>query len=419
MHLDFNSFFASVEQQANHFLRGKAIAVAGKGRHSLDVAAAHKGQARVKINQLREQRSVVTTASREAKALGVKTAMGTWEARKIVPDLIVIPGDPQKYGAITERFYALLKRYADAVELASTDEAFADITVAAGDYFGATILAQRIRQEITEACGEKCTVSIGLADNRFLAKLASESVKPSGLTVVPPQEAADFVLTRPLIDFCGIGPRIVKHLERLGVTSTATLRRLSLAVLHDEFKSYGNFLYAAARGWGDNHVADIERQPKSVGNSYTFPSNLQTDAEVRMNLLALADRVAWRMRKHGVAARHVSVYARYGDFSGTGASKQERDVLVDGLELAHVGWQLLTPELDVNRGIRLLGISASDLVPLKGANPLLLQNRKQQRALAALDKISEKFGSGTWLRLGTMKTSFKERVSGWHYDHAS
>lgn len=415
LHLDFNSFFASIEQQANPFLRGKAIAVAGKGRHSIDVSSAHKGQARIRIDQLREQRSVVTTASREAKALGVKTAMGTWEARKICPELLVIPGDPKKYGEITKRFFNILTRYADAVELASTDEAFADITVAAEDYFGATLIAQRIRRDIAQQCGEYATVSIGIANNKLLAKLASESVKPNGLTVVPPHQALDFVLTRPLQDFCGIGPRIAKHLERLGVTSTETLRKMPLNVLRDEFKSYGNFLYAAARGLGDDHVNDANDLPKSIGNSYTFPANLFDEHEIHSNLLALADRVSWRMRQHRVAATHLSVYARYGDFTGTGCGKQERDPFVSGLQLADIAWGLLWPNLDTGRGVRLLGLSASGLQSL--TVPLLTADQKLHQALRALDAITEKYGSGTWQRAGTMKTFFKERVSGWHYDH--
>ncbi|MCR4311881.1 MAG: hypothetical protein NUV56_01220, partial [Candidatus Uhrbacteria bacterium] len=147
-HLDFNSFFASVEQQANPFLRGKAIAVAGKGKESIDIAKAHVGHERVNLHDLRFRRSVVTTASREAKQRGVKTAMATWEALSICPELIVIPGDPQKYSEITNRFLAILRRYGDKVELFSADEAFVDATMAAGDWMGAIILAQRIRDDI-------------------------------------------------------------------------------------------------------------------------------------------------------------------------------------------------------------------------------------------------------------------------------
>ncbi|HRH32476.1 MAG TPA: DNA polymerase IV [bacterium] len=419
LHLDFNSYFASVEQQANPFLRGLPIAVAGKGRHSIDVAMAHRGSKRITIDQLSFQRSVVTTASREAKKRGVKTAMGTWEARKICPEMLVIPGDPKKYGEITSRFMTILKRYADSVQQFSTDEAFADITCASGgDYFGATILAQQIRADIKNECGEYCTVSIGIAANKFLAKLASESKKPNGLTCVPPHEAEDFVLTRPLADFCGIGRRIEKHLERLGATSVATLRRLPLSLLLSEFKSYGYFLYNSARGLGPNELESID-DPKSIGNSYTFPHDLKTDHEIYQNLLALADRVAWRMRKQKFIATHISGYVRYGDFGGYGFHRRCKDPLIDGLEITNTAWEIMKEKIDIPQGVRLIGVSASGLLPIGGSDSLFEKERRKARALQALDKVTDKYGSGAWQRASTMKTSFKERVSGWHYDHES
>lgn len=419
LHLDFNSYFASVEQQANPFLRGKAIAVAGKGRQSIDVAMAHRGNKRISIDQLQFQRSVVTTASREAKKRGVKTAMGTWEAKKICPELFVIPGDPHKYGEITKRFMAILHRYSDAVEQFSTDEAFADITNASGgDYLGAIVLAQRMRADIADDCGEWCTVSIGIASNKFLAKLASESKKPNGLTCVPPHEAEDFVLTRPLADFCGIGFRIEKHLEALGATSVATLRRLPLSLLLHEFKSYGYFLYNSARGLGSDELeADVD--PKSIGNSYTFPHNLTSDEDIFMNLLALADRVAWRMRKQKFVATHIAGYVRYADFGGQGFHRRCTDPLLDGLEIANTAWKIMQEKIDVSQGVRLIGISASGLLPIGGSDSLFETDRRKARALTALDKVTDKYGSGVWQRASTMKTSFKERVSGWHYDHES
>ena len=417
LHLDFNSYFASVEQQANPFLRGKPIAVAGKGRHSIDVAIAHKSNKRIAIDQLQFQRSVVTTASREAKKLGVKTAMGTWQAKKICPEMLVIPGDPKKYGDITARFLKILRRYADLVQQFSTDEAFADITCASGgDYLGAVILAQQIRAEIAAACGEYCTVSIGIAPNKLLAKLASESKKPHGLTCVRPEEAEDFVLTQPLAAFCGIGHRTEKHLERLGATSVATLRKLPLRLLLQEFKSYGQFLYDAARGIGSDEL-EIRDDPKSIGNSYTFPHDLMSVNEIYRNLLALADRVAWRMRKQNFATKHIAGYVRYGNFGGQGWHRQCKDPLVDGLEIANTAWELMKDKIDLEQGVRLLGVTATELVPLNQGQSLFEHDRRKTRALQALDKVTDKYGSGTWQRLGTMKTTFKERVSGWHYDH--
>lgn len=418
MHLDFNSFFASVEQQANPFLREKPIAVAGKGKESIDIAQAQRGDQRVRIGDLKFRRSVITTASREAKKLGVKTAMATWEALKICPELTVIPGDPKKYSEITNRFVAILRRYGDKVQLFSADEAFIDVTNAAADWMGATLLAQRIRDDIRRECGSSCTVSIGIAPNKLVAKLASETVKPSGLTCVPPEQVADFVLNHPLEDVCGIGPRIARRLAGLGITSMATLRKATLHTLTEALKpSYGAFLYYASRGMGDDTVVDEEAPPKSIGHSYTFPHNLLTENDVRNSLLTLCDRVAVRMRKQKVIATHLSVYARYADFSSMGTGKQFREPFIDGLAIFKAAWALIRNDINLEKGVRLLGISASSLHEAPMPRPIFPKDERMNSALQSLDKLTDRYGIGIWQRGSTMNTVLKERVSGWHYDH--
>lgn len=417
-HIDFNSFFASVEQQANPFLRGKPIAIAGKGKESIDIAKAKHGRERVAVADVRFRRSVVTTASREAKQLGVKTAMATWEALAICPDLLVIPGDPHKYSEITHRFIGILRRYGSSVELFSADEAFFDATDVAVDWMGAIVLAQRIRSDIRRECGVACTVSIGIAPNKLVAKLASESVKPSGLTCVPPSDVAEFVLKQPLLAFCGIGRRTARKLEALGITSVGTLRKATLHALTEAFGAHlGSFLYYAARGIGPDTVESESEAPKSVGHSYTFPSNLLTENEIRNNLLTLCDRVAIRSRKLGFVATHLASYARYGDFTSVGVGKRFREPFADGLDMFKATWALLKPELNLEKGIRLLGITASGLLAAAMPQTMFRKNERMRQTLTSLDKLTERYGIGVWQRGSTMHTELKERVSGWHYDH--
>ncbi len=398
MHIDFNSYFASVEQQANPHLRGKAIAIAGKAGGDIN-------------------RSVVTTASREAKARGVKTAMATWEAKKICPELIIIPGDPQKYGDITDRLLAVCHKYADDIEQFSTDEVFIDVTTGAGNYFGASMMALMIRRDLKAACGSVCTVSIGIAPNKLVAKLASESVKPNGLTVVRPTDVEDFVKSRPLADFCGIGRSTEKRLAELGVTSIATLRQLSRAQLIDVFQSQGAWLADAAHGQATDALEDDNADPKSIGHSYTFPQDLHTIHAVKKNLLAMCDRVAWRLRQQHFVASHVSVYIRYGDFGGDGCAKLLNIPINDGLTISQNAWALISPRLDLNRGVRLLGISVSDFKATKLPISLFRKDRRMSRVVTALDVVQTKFGQDAWHRASTVSTKFLERTSGWHYDH--
>lgn len=420
LHMDFNSYFASVEQQANPRLRGQPIAVAGKGRDSLNASGANETlYHRQSLQSLQHRRSVVTTASKEAKRRGVKTAMSTFEAKKVCPELIIIPGDPFKYSEITKRFLKVLRQHADTVEQFSTDEAFADITVSSGgDYFGATILAQRIKNDVRKACGLACAVSIGIAPNKLVAKLASESMKPDGLTVIPPTEVSDFVLKQSLSAFAGIGFRIERHLEHIGATSVATLRNIPLSVLLAEFKSYGHFLFQAARGMGDDLVRDTSSdQQISYGHSYTFPYNLHEPTEIRRNLLALCDRVCWRMRRSQQVATHLQVYARSAEMQGCGGGKHLKEPVADGGELLENAWNILKDKLPFHEGVRLVGISVSGLWNLKGNRSLLPVYKKKERATEALDGLAERYGFGVCRRASTLGTTFHARTSGWHYDH--
>ncbi|PIQ67714.1 hypothetical protein COV92_01355, partial [Candidatus Uhrbacteria bacterium CG11_big_fil_rev_8_21_14_0_20_41_9] len=356
LHLDFNSYFASVEQQANPFLRGKAIAIAGKGVDSIDLSHTHYKNIRFNVKQASLQRTVVTTASKEAKKLGVKTAMSSLEARRIAPELIIIPGDPKKYSEVTDRFLKILNKYCDKVEQFSTDEAFADITNNAGDYFGATMLAQMIRNDIRLEIGEACTVSIGIAPNKLVAKLAGESVKPNGITIVPPKCVDKFILSRKLDDICGIGRSTERQLHSLGITTMKTLRETSLKDLVAVFKEdRGYFLYFASRGIGDDEVNNVAEEPKSIGHSYTFPHDLDTDIELQMNLLALCDKVAWRMRRDGFVATEIGVCANYKESGSIGAVRRCQTPMEDGLALFKSAWAVLDKARNPNIPIRLLG----------------------------------------------------------------
>ena len=417
LHIDFNSFFASVEQQANPFLRGRPIAVAGKGKHSIDVHKYTKQGGGLRVDQQNLHRTVVTTASLEAKKLGVKTAMSSLEAKRICPELIIIPGDPRKYSTVTKRFLAILKRYASAVEQFSLDEAFADITVEAGDTLGAVFIAEMIRKDVREEIGEFCTASIGIAPNKVIAKLAGESEKPNGLTVVTQKTAAKFVESMPLEAICGIGPRVAAKLAAYGVTTTQSLRTVPREQLVRVFKSYGNFLFDVVRGIGDDHVVPEKEPPKSIGHSYTFATDLDTEVEMQTNLLALSDKVAARMRRDAFSATTVHVYARYSGGGSVGGRLNVKAPLEDGLDIFHNAWEILDERRDTHRAVRLIGVSVSGLAPGNRTYTLFDQSAKKSRVLESLDSIQARYGSGSWSRASTMNTEFKERVSGWHYDH--
>lgn len=418
-----NSYFASVEQQANPFLRGKAIAITGKN-----------------FNGQEQTRSVVTTASIEAKKLGVKTAMSTWEAKRICPSLILYPGDPEKYSAIMHRFNGIFRDFTHIVDQFSVDESFLDVTEVAGDYLGASFIAQAIRTRLLEDCGERITASIGVAPNKLMAKLAGESVKPNGLTVIKPENIIRFIDTRELQDLCGIGHRIEARLNNLGIYTFQQLREFPLDRLEKEFKSYGIWLHEAAHGRDSSAVSAAiqtgvvgskttqERadDPKSVGHSYTLPQNSYDPVEIQRYLLRLCDAVGWRLRRDGFVARRVSAYVRYGDFSSAGQQHVFKEPTADGFNIFKNAWRILQNLPSFPRGdtggfgmkpIRLVGVSASHLSDGPAQPSLFKKDRKLAAAIDALDLIQHRYGRGVWTRASLVNTQIKNRSSGFHFDH--
>ncbi len=400
-----NSYFASVEQQANPFLRGKPIGIIGKD----------------------QKRTIVATASIEAKRLGVKTAMSTWEAKKICPSIIFVPGDSQKYGFITNAFNELFLEFTDRVEQFSVDESFLDITEQAKDYFGAAWIGQRLRVRLKEVCGEWITASIGIAPNKLLAKLASESVKPNGLTIIQEEDAIRLLDSQKLNDLCGIGSRTAKRLNGLGIMNFKQLREFPIKELVDEFDSLGFWLHEAAHGRNDSEVNSEETDPKSIGHSYTLPHDTFDTALVRRYLLGMCEKVAWRLRRDGFVAQTLSVYIRYGDFSGAGKQCVLKESLSNGLDLFHVTWRLIESVRDPSQPIRLIGITTFHLSRSKPTMRLfsteagsVFGEKKEQKTvsvLSALDKLQHRYGDKAWTRASLLPIELKERSSGFHYDH--
>jgi DNA polymerase IV len=408
IHIDMNSFFASVEQQANPFLRGKPLAITGKD----------------------QKRSVVTTASIEAKRVGVKTAMSTWEAKRICPSLILYPGDPHKYSNVMERFNAIYRDFTPQVEIFSVDESFLDVTEEAQDYFGATCIAQAIRERLREELGEHITASIGIAPNKLMAKLVGESVKPNGLTVARPQDVMRLLDQSDLEDLCGIGPRVRTRLNNLGIETFKQLREFPLKELEAEFNRYGIWLHEAAHGRDMNIIISPTKkgvrgvskiEPKSYGHSYTLAYDTYDVLSVKRCLLGLSDKVAWRMRRDGYSAMRVSTSIRFGDFTHATEQRTFQEPTADGLKLFYMAWNMikyLIPTSNTHdQPIRLVGLSASKLIPDHRQFSLFKKEQNVHSVLPALDILQHRYGAGVWTRASLIKTPFKKRSSGFHFDH--
>jgi DNA polymerase-4 len=382
-HIDYDSFFASVEQQYQTHLRGKPVGVTG--------SSLTKG--------------IICAASREAKKFGVKTAMPVFKAKELCPQIICVKGDFRKYQYVHKKTVQICNKYSDLIEPFSIDELFMDMTKTL-KFFGSTEEAiQKLKKDIFDAFGAYITCSVGVGPNKVLAKLTSDVNKPNGFFIVTKDNVEQLLEQTKLTDFCGVGPRIEKRLNKLGIHTVKELQQISPEVLYKEFgNSMSKFLKKLASGEGKisiNHV-DHKDLPKSIGHQHTLSRNTRDPLVIKRNLQRLSGMVGKRLRKNQMLGKTISIYLRDSNFNGynqrvtinppTDSSRrlyEEAEKIFDGLK-----WSKET---------RLVGLSVSNL-QLKHLTPLPLftEDSKVEKRDEVLDKINDKFGDFTIVPANTI-----------------
>ncbi len=400
IHIDFNSFFATVEQQANPRLRGKPIGVTGGDRLT---------------------RTVVGAASVEAKLRGVHTGMKIPDALKLCPDLILVKGDSDKYLSITKKFLNILKDYSDKLEVFSIDEVFLEIDLdKSGPVAGnANIspeerllrLGSEIKQKIRDQAGEWISCSIGISYNKMLAKLAGSLYKPDGLVGIFDPESAVWILDRrELDDVCGIGYRTKRKLNNMGIFNFKDLREIPLPNLLASFKSYGQILYNFARGIDDREVIPFFEKPevKSIGHQYTISKDIDNPLEIKQTLLKICELVARRARAKKLEGRKVSFGFRYAFnlayFQETGTQFHGEGMQCtmpytnDGLEIFNAAWRSFNKLWD-GRPIRFVAVSLGNVKPTTPQTLSLLEEVNRRDIITrALDSVNDRYGEFTLQR---------------------
>jgi DNA polymerase-4 len=382
MHVDMNAFFASVEQQADPALRGKPIAVIGTGR------------------------TVVTTASYEARAFGVKTGMNTWQARQACPQITFVVGDNRKYAATSTRIVAMMRDYTPLVEVFSIDEAFLDITGSLNLFGSAEHIAFLLKARIRHEFGLTC--SIGIATNKLLAKLASDMQKPDGLTIIAPEQVTTVLEKLPVTELCGIGKKVAQQLASFGILTCGQLGRYPVDVLKRRFGVNGERLVMMGRGSDDSPVVppEEEAEVKSVGHSMTLERDVTGRDALAKHLLQLAEMVGRRARRYGVAGKTVHLTIRYGDFSTVGR-QQTRSAPTSNSEEIYRDALALLATFDLTRPVRLLGVRVTNLT--HHGDQLLLFEKERKAALlaAAMDEANDRFGEFAVTFASVMETKKK------------
>ncbi|MEI7512183.1 MAG: DNA polymerase IV [Candidatus Uhrbacteria bacterium] len=364
-HVDMNSYFASVEQQANPHLRGKPLGVCA---------------------YLKEYGCVIA-ASVEAKKMGMKVGMTVKEAREIVPSAKFVENDPAKYRAVTSRVFALFHEISDCVEHYSIDEAFLDLTGWYRDAAEASFALSRVKRRITNEIGDWLRCSAGIAPTRFLAKTASDLKKPDGLSIIT-HENLDEILSRlDLEDVCGIGPRMRRRLERIGFMTLLQIKNGPTANLMREFGVNGYFLQAKLQGLDVEMVEPAgERIPKSFGHSYCVPDRVNREGKVPATLMRLVERASRRMRSFGLSASGIAVivgesssHARLGE-----PANDSFTLIGKTLELLRELWH--------GERVRFLAVTLFELSPPNRQVDFGFQANRRLAVSRAVDLVKDKYG---------------------------
>ncbi len=385
LHVDMNAFFASCEQARRPELRGRPVIVCGDP----------------------SGRGVVSAASYEARKFGVRSAMPALHARRLCPHGVFVSGDMSLYSSVSKAIFADLRQYTPIVAEASIDEAFLDVKGC--EIVGTPVeIALRIKRHIREKYALTC--SIGIAENRLLAKMASDMQKPDGLVVLKREDVPQLMWPLPVGRLYGVGQKTEQSLRSVGIITIGDLARAPESVLSEMLGVYGKALTAAARGEGDPSLDTSSHIPKSISHETTFDQDVADMKKLRRVLLSMCDKVAFRLRSSGLQAKTVSIKYRLPDFR-TYTRAKRLDGYVDTSEpLIESAVMLLEQNLTRGTSLRLLGVAASSLIDasvLRQAS--LLPEDTAAPVYGALDVLREKFGQDAVIRGSKLKDTTRRR----------
>lgn len=336
IHIDMDAFYASVEQRDRPELQGKPVVVGGlpEGRGG-----------------------VVATASYEARAFGIRSAMPSKKAAQLCPHAVFIRPRFDAYKQASQEIRAIFCEYTELVEPLSLDEAFLDVTEDKKGIGSALEIAAQIKQRIREDV--RLTASAGVSVNKFLAKIASDLQKPDGLSFIGPSKVEAFMESLAVEKFFGVGKVTAAKMKALGLHAGADLKKLPEQELVALFGKTGRFFYGIVRGI-DNRPVQPNRETKSIGAEDTFPQDLTTSEEMCAELEVIASLVEKRLRRHALKGRTITVKIKYHDFKIVTRSRSFAEPVGDVKTIAATAKALLA-ETDLSHAkVRLLGITLSN-----------------------------------------------------------
>lgn len=370
LHIDMDAFFAAIEMLDHPELKGKPVIVGGT-----------------------TNRGVVSTASYEARRFGIHSAMPIFQAREKCPDGIFLPVNMERYKDVSKTIMKILEDFTPLVETVSIDEAYLDITGMEDLLGNPRQIARRIKEQIYDET--RLTCSIGIAPNKFLAKVASEMHKPDGLTIITADDAGTFLATLPVERIPGVGKSTVETLKRYGIKSAGEIKTLSKDQLLRRFGKFGLRLHELARGADSSPVVPL-REIKSISAEETLPYDTGDLSLLSNKIQGQADTVAGRLRNHGLKGKTISIKIKFSDFTAVTKAQTIAPATDSSRMIFYNALQLLADQ-PLKKKIRLIGVEVSNL--LKESEdaqmslfPIAPAEERDRKLYKAIDEIREKFG---------------------------
>jgi DNA polymerase-4 len=366
-HLDMDAFYASVELLRYPELRGRPVVVGGRNQHQPVVQA--DGSLRFACLGDYSGRGVITTATYEARALGVHSGMGIMKAAQLTPDALLLPNDFERYREYSRRFKAAVAELAPVIEDRGIDEIYIDLTEVPGVHAvvghdplgGVRALAQDLKNNVRRATGLTC--SVGVTPNKLLSKIASELDKPNGLCVLLHEDVPTRIWPLPVRRINGIGPKANAKLADLGVQSIGQLAACSLAWLVQHFGAhYGAWLHQAAHGVDERPVL-THSEPVTISRETTFEHDLHAvldKPQLSQHFTALCERVAADLRRKGYSGRTIGIKLRFDNFHTVTRDLTLAQPTADAAAIRRAAG-LCLKRVPLGRRLRLLGVRVSGL----------------------------------------------------------
>lgn len=388
LHVDMNSFFASVEMAFDSSLKGKPIAVAGNPE---------------------ERKGIVVTCSYEARKFGVRTTMSVWEAQKLCPSLIILRPNFSRYREASEAMFAILRQYSELVEPVSIDEGYLDITESY-DIGTPLDIATMIQKQLVTELDLPC--SIGIAPNKFLAKMASDMKKPMGITVLRKRDIPVRIWPLPLIEMHGVGKKTAEKLIHAGIKTIKDLAHAEEKQIEKLLGIRGTKLKERANGI-DLRIVDPNSASdfKSAGSSTTLPKDYSNQKDLLKVLESLSIETSQRLKKKGYLTKNVSITIRYKNRSTITRSRKLNNPIIHQKDIFNAAKILFLKHWNGNP-VRLLGVTGQDLIEQQNAVEQL--NLFSYEKVAAkeplyqtIDKLREKYGENAIVK-GLKKRNKKD-----------